>query len=391
MMIRLLILALIVFTGLLVGPMLIDQKGYVLIAVNDWTIETSVVVMVMMMLVFYALLQLLEWSIVNTLTFWGRTRNWFGWRRQKIAREKTLVSVLDLAQGDFSIAEKNSARNARLSEKPLLNYLTAAQAAQQQGKIEQRDHYLQCADDLDDGQLAVDTTRLKLHIDADEYQQALDWLSNQTHDTLRQKSILRYAYLVYVKLERWEWLLSLLPAVQKQQIIDQETAEKLFQDCHRGMLQQAATQGLPALKDYYQSLSRKMRNDIDVFTDYAKFVIMQGGLADVETLIFKRLRKKFDLSLLQTLETVSVEESERIYEDVAQLTRQYPAQVAVFTLAGRFSIGMNHWPKAKEWFTLATAIEPTQTNYQCLALAQAKLGENNGALTHYQRAIEMGA
>ena len=66
MMIRLLILALIVFTGLLVGPMLIDQKGYVLIAVNDWTIETSVVVMVMMMLVFYALLQLLEWSVVNT-------------------------------------------------------------------------------------------------------------------------------------------------------------------------------------------------------------------------------------------------------------------------------------------------------------------------------------
>lgn len=387
-MVRLLILVLIVVAGLLVGPMMVDQKGYVLIAVNEQVIETSVVVMVMVILIFYALLQMLEWGLVNTLTLWGRTRNWFGWRRQRVAREKTLSSVLDLAQGNYLTAEKNSVRNAQLSDKPLLNYLTAAQAAQQQGKNEQRDRYLQRADELNDGQLAVQTTRLKLHLEANEYEDALAWLIVQNEKTLNEKPILQYAYRVYLKLERWDLLLPLLDNIQKNKLIDSEQYHQLFERCHRSLLVAAADNGIDELNRYYQGLSRKLRNDIDVFTDYAELSIELGGIGEIEKELFKRLRKNMHVPLLMTLNGVSDSQVEAILEDVGQLTRQYPSQVEPFEVAGSLCMKAHLWGKAKEWFTAAIAITPSREAYQCLALTQYQLGEKDGALTNYQLAVE---
>jgi|GEM_PF-1574249 len=389
-MIRLLILVLIVFAGLLVGPMLIDQKGYVLIAVNDWTVETSVVVMVMLILVFYALLQLFEWLLVNTLTFWGRTRNWFGWRRQRVAREKTLASVLDLAQGEYLLAEQNSARNAQLSDKPLLNYLTAAQAAQRQGKSEQRDQYLERADELKGGKLAVQTTRLKLHIDADEFDEALVWLKEQSEVTLSQKAILRYAHLVYLKLNCWDLLLPQLAGLKKHGIIDADKSQQLLVQCHRGLLQTAAEQGVDQLKAYYGGLNRKLRSDIDIFTDFAQLSIEHGGFKKVESELFKRLRKRVHVPLLMVLTAVDKDDAEAITEDVALLTRQHPDEVVTFDIAGRLSMKAEHWEKAQEWFNTAIAIAPSRELYQNLAFVQHQLGENNGALTNYQLAIAHG-
>jgi len=387
-MVRLLILVLIVFAGLLVGPMLIDQKGYVLIAVNDWTVETSVVVLVMLILVFYALLQIFEWCLVNALTFWGRTRNWFGWRRQRAAREKTLASVLDLAQGDYLLAEQNSARNAQLSDKPLLNYLTAAQAAQRQGKSEQRDQYLERADELKGGKLAVQTTRLKLHIDAEEFDEALVWLKEQSEVTLSQKAILRYAHLVYLKLNSWDLLLPQLAALKKNGIIDADRAEELLIQCHRGLLKTAAEQSVDELKVYYRSLSRKLRSDIDVFTDYAQLLIERGGFKKVESELFKRLRKSIHAPLLMTLNAVDKADAEAVTEDVALLTRQHPQEVVTFDVAGRLSMKAEHWEKAKEWFNAAIAISPSRELYQNLAFTEHQLGQSSNALTNYQLAIE---
>ena len=387
-MIRLLILALIVFAGLLVGPMLIDQKGYVLIAINDWTIESSVVVMVMAILVFYAALQIVEWVLVNVLMAWGKTRNWFGWRRQRVAREKTLSSVLDLAQGNYLIAEKNSVKNAQLSDKPLLNYLTAAQAAQYQGKLQQRDQYLALASELANSQLAVGTTRLKLYIAAQQYDEALTWLLEQDSDTLNQKSILRYAHTIFTKLERWDLLLPILAKTEKFNLIDSEQYQSSFERCQRELLVTEAKLGHQNLAKYYRGLSRKLRNDIDVFSDYCALVIELGQLSEIEAEIFKRLRKQFHEPLLRTLFDANEQQAQDIYQDVAQLTRQYPQQISTFDLAGTLSIKTHHWGKAKEWWQAAVALEPSRSRYQSLASVQRQLGENHGALENFELALK---
>ncbi len=60
-MIRIIIIALIFFAAVAIAPFLIDEKGYILIAMGDLTIESSVVTAgIMLVLLFFTLLVTLK-------------------------------------------------------------------------------------------------------------------------------------------------------------------------------------------------------------------------------------------------------------------------------------------------------------------------------------------
>ena len=48
-------------------------------------------------------------------------------------------------------------------------------------------------------------------------------------------------------------------------------------------------------------MSRKLRSDIDIFTDFAQLTIERGGFKKVESELFKRLRKSIHTPLLMAL------------------------------------------------------------------------------------------
>ena len=388
-MVRLLILILIIFAGLFVGPLLQDQKGYVLIALNDWTIESSLVVMVMVILVFYALLQFLEWGLVNILTMWGRTRHWFGGRRQRIAQQKTLESVLQLASGQYIAAEMNSVKNVKFSDLPLLNYLTAANAAQRLGNTEKRDIYLAAASDLDADSLALQSTRLRLQIESKAFDSALQWMQEQDSKTLNKIEIMRFTYLVYAHFEQWKFLQPLLPALLKQTVIDEQQCIELQNDCDSGLLTAAAKDGLNSLKNHYKGLDRKIRNNIDIFAKYAKLSIELNGFDEIEKELFKKLTKQVNKSLIVALSSVGEEESVRVSEQLIALSSRYPDNVDLMQVIAQLLIKSRHWPLAKEWLTKALEIKPSIVIFHKLALVQQELGEQSGALNSYQKAVQL--
>ncbi|MDP2559554.1 heme biosynthesis HemY N-terminal domain-containing protein [Psychrobium sp. 1_MG-2023] len=385
-MVRLLILALIIFAGLFVGPLLMDQKGYVLIAVNDWTIESSVVVMVMLILVFYALLQFAEWALVNTLTLWGRTRHWFGWRRHRIAREKTFTSVLELASGQYLAAEKNSTRHVRFSEQPLLNYLTAAKAAQQLGKLEQRDQYLAAAADIDSENLALNTTRLQLQIEEGGFDAAYDWLQDQPSQVLQQPEIMRLSYKVYEHCEKWNTLLAMLDKLKKLQVIEAEVVEQLRIKCYQGLLKQASQQGLEALQASFKSVPRKLRNEQAVFGRYALLMVDLGDYESVEKDLFKRLTQDTSEDLLNVINAVDGDHVEACKDKLLKLAQRENKDALLATATGQLMVKAKDWEQAVYWLEHAVKLTPSATLYNQLAAAQLELGKETDALASFKEA-----
>lgn len=73
--------------------------------------------------------------------------------------------MLKLAEGDFSQVEKLLTRNADHAEQPVVNYLLAAEAAQQNGDSQRINDYLNRAAELaDTDQLPVDITRVRIQL-----------------------------------------------------------------------------------------------------------------------------------------------------------------------------------------------------------------------------------
>ena len=132
-MLKVLLLFALLIAGIVVGPMIAGHQGYVLIQTDNYNIETSVTGLVIIMILVMVVLFALEWILRRIFRTGAHTRGWFVGRKRRRARKQTEQALLKLAEGDYQQVEKLMSKNADHAEQPVVNYLLAAEAAQQRG------------------------------------------------------------------------------------------------------------------------------------------------------------------------------------------------------------------------------------------------------------------
>ena len=144
-MIRLAIIIAILAAGLIIGPNITGQQGYMLLAVGPYTIETTATVFLVGLVLFYLLLLLIERILGRIFGIGYKTRNWFVGRRRRKAVKYTQSGMQALVAEDYAAAEKMLLKGAKNNDLALFNYLSAATAAQELGHDTKRDDYLRLA------------------------------------------------------------------------------------------------------------------------------------------------------------------------------------------------------------------------------------------------------
>ena len=117
------------------------DPGYVLIGHGDTILELSLslfIILILLTLVAgYAFLRL----ILNTLSMPKQIQRWQRNYQARKARAASNSGLIALAQGYWQEAEKMLTKYATHSDTPLLNYLSAAHAAQKLNAPQRRDKY----------------------------------------------------------------------------------------------------------------------------------------------------------------------------------------------------------------------------------------------------------
>lgn len=132
-MLRTLFLMLLVLAGLVLGPYLAGNQGYVRIETDTKVIEMSIVMLVIFFSAALAILYLLEWVISRFFRLSRGSYQWFGNRKRRKAQQQTLEGLIKLSEGEYSQAEKLIGKNAKHSDEPILNFIKAAEAAHSGG------------------------------------------------------------------------------------------------------------------------------------------------------------------------------------------------------------------------------------------------------------------
>lgn len=233
-MIKILLLVIALIAGLIVGPDLAGQQGYVLISAANQTIEMSVTTLIILVVLAFASLFLLEFIIRKLFSLSSSTRGWFSGRKSKKARKLTNDGMLKLLEGDWKQAEKLVVKGVTGSDAPLLNYLAAAEAAQGRGDVENRDRYLQQAADFGTDSLATSLTRAKLQYRQGQYEEALASIQGLLDANPRNTVLLNLLKDTYLKLQDWQALLRLLPSLKRVKAVSDEEAAKLEQKAECG-------------------------------------------------------------------------------------------------------------------------------------------------------------
>ena len=125
--------------GVIIALVARDDPGYILINYHGWSVETSLVFLVVVAIVTFLVAYYLVRFLANSRALPRRIKRWHGQRRAARARASLNKGLLAFTEGRWDIAERTLLKNIAYSDSPLLNYLTAAQAAHRLGAKQRRD------------------------------------------------------------------------------------------------------------------------------------------------------------------------------------------------------------------------------------------------------------
>ncbi|PCS21169.1 heme biosynthesis HemY N-terminal domain-containing protein [Candidatus Enterovibrio escicola] len=389
-MIKILLLVITLISGLIFGQDLADNQGYVLISVANRTIEMSFITLIVLVLVAFAIFYLLEFILRKVFSLSSSTQEWFAYRRNRKARQLTNDGLLKLLVGEWKQAEKLVVKGATNSDAPLLNYLTAAEAAQERGDAERRDRYLQQAADCGTDNLVTSLTRAKLQYRHKQYEEALASLQGLIHDYPRNVILLTLLKDTYLQLQDWQALLSLLPSLKRINVIPEEDTRKLEIRAECGLINYIAMQkGSDRLLTHWNNLSRTTRQQTTCITCLVKQLIARNADDEAYVILRESFKKKPDETLIHLVSQLSLQNYDPVIVKLNELLRYNEKSSVIHSTIGQLYFRKGKWVEAREHFERALNIRPDVTNYALLVNTLEKLNKSSIASRISREALKL--
>jgi HemY protein len=298
-----LILTIIVTLSVAVGlgMMSANDPGYVVLARDPYVVRLPLLLFVLMIIVGFLVLYLLFGFIAS---LFGAPRKISLWRdksNENAAHKYTMQGYAGLIEGNWSSAEASLLKKLEYNKTPLMNYLGAAYAAQQQGNFEGRNGYLNEALDRHPGQyLAITLTRARLHYQAGEVTEARDSLESLRKSSPKNGPAAKLLADVYRDLEDWDSLVKLVPAMRSLKLFPAEEIERRERAAYDHLI------GSPALLQgeedrqatTWKSLPRAKKKDPVVIGSFVKQLIASDKNKEAEDTLRKALLKKYSQELM---------------------------------------------------------------------------------------------
>ncbi|MDE9517636.1 protoheme IX biogenesis protein HemY [Xenorhabdus bovienii] len=369
-MLKVLLLFIILIVGVVLGPLLSGHQGYVLIQTDNHNITTSVTAMVIMFVLLQFLLILIGWCyrrLIRTSTF---THSWlFGGYKRSRARLQTKQALLKLAEGDFKQVEHLMTRNADHAESPVVNYLLAAEAAQQRGDYLRTNQYIERAAEVaDKDQLPVDITRVRIQLAQGEIHAARNGVDKLLNHAPRHPEVLRLAEQAYTQSGANQSLIDILPSLIKVGLCDEEHIHQLRQQAYIGLMNQImAEKGSTGLKAWWKDQSRKLRNDIVLQVAMVEHLIECNDHDTAQQIVLNGLKQQYDERLLLLIPHLKADDAEAVQKSLAYLLKQHGATPLLNSTLGQVALHHGQWAEAETAFKAALAQRPDAHDYAWLA------------------------
>lgn len=366
-----------------VGLALVAQQdpGYVLIARGQTTVETSLslflILLVAGFIATYAVLRLAirTWGMPRRLRRWRQVRRW----RQ--ARKATNRGLIELAEGDWAEAEKILIRTAPSSEMPLINYLSAARAAQKLNAPERRDRYLSLAHgSMAGADTAVALTQAELQLTHGQLEQALATLMHLRSIVPNHPYVLHLLMRLYERLKSWGDLAELLPALRKHHVLEATMLEALSHTVHRELLAIAANSGsVPRLEEAWGKLPRDLRREPELVEDYARALLRLREGERAEAVLREALKRQWHEPLVYLYGLTESADTGKQLGVAEHWLKEHGRNAILLLTLGRLCVRHKLWGKARTYFESSLGTDPCPETYRELGALLASLGEDEAA------------
>ena len=376
------LLLLFLFAGTWIGQKMIQDSGYTLFAYGQTTIEMSLwVFLVLIVVLFFAL----HWGINlfnRSLKSGTRLRLWSGSRKSRIAHDKTLKGLIALSEGNWWKAQRLLSMSAENADLPLINYLAAAHAAQEQGDEKACDELLQKARTATpEAELAVGINQAQTLLARGQLEPSLATLLSLRKKAPKNTYVMKLLNKVYIQLHDWQAVKDLIPLLRKSKAMKPEKLLETEQLCYQKLLEQSIIEGSSpdeqrkALAETWHNMPGQLTQDDVLARHYTHLLVSIGAEAKAEPVLRDLINRNGDNELINLYGRIEGENPKKQLEAAHRWLKDDPLNADLLLTLGRLSQRNQHWGKAVSYFEQSLEQSPKAETLSELARLLKNLGE----------------
>lgn len=371
-MIRFIVIIALFFIMLALSPLLIDEKGYILISMGETIIELTVLSACILFMIF-ALSALIIIKILRggfKLSFNAWTTVAFASKRRGIANfNKGLAAYL---LEDYQTAEQLFAKSAEPAKRQHSAYLLAAAASAKQNLDANTNHYLdllaQESFKVNNTDLASVIVKVKLLMNQTrkEANDKARALIDENHKQIGHDARLLALEIDLCIIEkRYETAISWLSSARKEKTISDEKVQSWEEKAYYGAFNDIIIKkDQENLHTYWQSLSRKVKQREAVLFAYCQVLAEQNITEPLTELITPILKKHPNEHFLKRLRTLPIKHSEPLIAIVQKHLHNDKHNAQWLSCLGHLALMSEQWSMAEKAFGSLVKLEANQQTKQ---------------------------
>ena len=366
--------------------------GYVVFSFADYSVETSFIFMLGMVIIafflFYYLLRLIT-TLLHLPNYLGFRYNS---RQSEKARNALVKGLIEMSEGRFAQAEKILLKQAIHSDTGLLNYLMAARSAQQLGAYDRRDEYLRMAHETTpSADIAIGITQAELQLAHKQYEQALATLNHLITVAPKHGYVKKLQARVYQNLGDWDNLANLLEQVRKQKLISPEKLAEIETETYIGQLDsQIKLQDYDALHNTWLQIPKHQRDNYQLVSKYAHYLIKLGKDEEAESLLRSFLSRHWRESLVLLYSRLNTSNPTKQLESAETWLHGHSRSAALLLVLGKLCIRAKLWGKGRGYLESSLGIKPLSETYLLLAqLLEQQMEDKAKAQIYYKTGLTL--
>ncbi len=374
----------------------LNSAGYVLIGIEQWSVETSLFVflgaLVTVFFILYILFRLIGWILRLPKQIRKRVET----NKLAISQQALIKGLVDSAEGNWEDAESILIKHASHSGAPLIHYLTAARAAQSRGALDKRDEYLQNAAlhgaHGADAEIVVGLTQAELNLSGQQFDLALETLTRLHSINPTHASILRLLHQTYQKLEDWDALRSLIPALNTQKVLMEADLKLVEIEVFSNLLKKTASErNLQALQALWVDIPLSVKVMRGVAAIYFAAVIDVGAGETIEDELVKALSANWSDTLLVLFGNIESPNPQQQLEVAERWLIGHGNDAVLLMVLGKLSARTSDYTKAMRYLKQSISIEPSVQSYRLLGDLALDHNDATTASAYYKEGLELAA
>lgn len=377
----------VLVAALVIAPMLIGEKGYVLIAIGDTAIEMTVISLVISIVV-----ALVGWWILKKLFLWVMSlfkgsHRWFGSLGERRRRKAFYRGLQALVEGELSEAKK-AFKQTTEGDFDGVNYLAAAQVARALDEKERVRYLLEQAEDYPRSRIAALIVQSRLDMEEGNYQNALNRLNSVEEKDAEHRQIVKLKAECLARQGHWQELQNNLGNWKK--LLDRDDFVRWSQRIAKGKFAEIASkQGANALKQHWETLPRKLRHDTAYQAAYIQQLIDQGMHSDAQQCLLDWQKREVEPLFIPLMKQLNLANPAPLIKALEGWIKRDDKNAALYSTLGHVAFHAGDDVLAEKALLKSVKLSEDKTDLMLLSELSERRQDNAQALMFYKQGMNL--